>query len=126
MNCPNCKSRDTQVSQTRRFESSIMRVRTCCDCLWVFKTWEEPDDGGEGHVNKALLEKKIKEAESNGASEEIEEIGEGRKELEDVFLKAAKKSKTKKKRGRPKKAVKRDPDVEAGADLQSGDLDSHA
>ena len=86
MNCPQCKSRETQVSQTRRFDSSIMRVRLCQTCLWVFKTWEEIEiDGEEEHVPGRILAEKIKAAELQAEGQkEIEVLDNGKPSEKDI------------------------------------------
>ena len=41
MLCPFCKHEKTQVIDTRKFDTVIMRIRICCSCLHPFMTHEE-------------------------------------------------------------------------------------
>jgi len=41
MNCPLCGNEKSQVIDTRRYDTVVLRVRRCSSCLIVFHTSEE-------------------------------------------------------------------------------------
>ncbi len=41
MKCPHCNSDNLRVIDTRKFDTVIVRIRFCPDCLYGFRTHEE-------------------------------------------------------------------------------------
>jgi transcriptional regulator NrdR family protein len=42
MNCPFCKSEETRIIDTRKYETVVIRMRFCGSCMKGFQTEETP------------------------------------------------------------------------------------
>jgi len=43
MICSKCKATETRVIETRKYETTIMRIRKCKECGYVWTTWENKE-----------------------------------------------------------------------------------